>query len=82
MELSLKKTRGFLEKEYNLSSTAYKKTPTDNLFSIVVYTKIKNLGSESKVIYSFPDFFVIQNRKNRQNFHFEVKNSIQNGKNR
>lgn len=48
MELSLKKTRGFLEKEYNLSSTAYKKTPTDNLFSIVVYTKNKKFGKRIK----------------------------------
>ena len=42
---------------------------------------MKNLGSESKVIHSFPDFFVIQNGKNGQNFHFEVGNVIQNGKN-
>ena len=48
---------------------------------VLVHIKIKNLGSESKVIYSFPDFFVIQNGKNRRNFHFEVENSIQNGKN-
>ena len=42
---------------------------------------MKNLGSESKVIHSFPDFFVIQNGKNGQNFHFEVGKVIQNGKN-
>ena len=65
---------------------------------VLVHIKIKNLGSESKVIHGFPDFFiqngknsqnfyfetrkVIQNGKNSQNFHFEVKKSIQNGKNR
>ena len=27
---------------------------------VLVHIKIKNLGSESKVIRSFPDFFVIQ----------------------
>jgi len=49
---------------------------------VLVHIKIKNLGSESKVIYSFPDFFVIQNGKNSQNFHFEIRKVIQNGKNR
>lgn len=27
---------------------------------VLVHIKIKNLGSESKVIHCFPDFFVIQ----------------------
>ena len=40
---------------------------------VLVHIKIKNLGSESKVTHSFPDFFVIQNGKNRKNFHFEIK---------
>ena len=40
-----------------------------NLFAVYIYKE--NLGSESKVIHSFLDFFVIQNGKNRQNFHFE-----------
>ena len=48
---------------------------------VLVHIKIKNLGSESKVIRSFPDFFVIQNGKNGQNFHFEVGKVIQNAKN-
>ena len=33
------------------------------------------------MIRGFPDFFVIQNGKNGQNFHFEVRKIIQNGKN-
>lgn len=49
---------------------------------VFVHIKIKNLGSESKVIHSFPGFFVIQNGKNGQNFHFEVGKVIQNRKNR
>ena len=49
----------------------YKKIPTDNLLGALLYTRIENLGSESKVIHSFLDFFVIQNGKNSQNFHFE-----------
>lgn len=40
---------------------------------VLVHIKIKNLGSESKVIHCFPDFFVIKNGKNGQNFHFEIK---------
>ena len=47
---------------------------------VLVHIKIKNLGGGSKEIHSFPDFF-IQNGKNRQNFHFEVRKVIQNGKN-
>ena len=48
----------------------YKKIPTDNLLGALLYTRIENLGSESEVIHSFLDFFVIQNGKNRRNFHF------------
>ena len=60
MVLSSKKTRGFRRKSTAVVDCIYKKISTDNLLGELIYTKIKNLGSESKVIHSFPDFFVIQ----------------------
>ena len=60
----------------------YIQTTNNNLLIEVFYIqKQKNLGTESKVICGFPDFFVIQNGKNGQNFQFEVRKLIQNGKN-
>uniref|UniRef100_UPI003F9F07BE hypothetical protein n=1 Tax=Gemella haemolysans TaxID=1379 RepID=UPI003F9F07BE len=35
----------------------------DNLFVVDVYTKIENLGSESKVIHMFPDFLQFKMEK-------------------
>ena len=46
-----------------------------------MYIYKRNLGSESKMIRSFPDFFIIQNGKKDQNFHFEKKKRVKNGKN-
>ena len=55
----------------------------NNLLIEVFYIyKKRNLGSESKVIRGFLDFFVIQNGKRGQNFQFEVRKVVQNGKNR
>ena len=46
-----------------------------------MYIQERNLGNESKVIRSFPDFFIIQTEKKDQNFHFEKKKRVKNGKN-
>lgn len=53
-----------------------------------MYKKIKNLGRESnskiefvELAHSFPDFFIKQNGKNSQNFHFGRKKRVKNGKN-
>ena len=56
-------------------------TNNNLLIEVFYIQKQKNLGTESKVIRVFPDFFVIKNGKNSQNFHFEIRKVIQNGKN-
>ena len=61
----------------------YIQMTNNNLLIEVFYIqKQKNLGTESKVIRVFPDFFVIQNGKKGQNFQFEIIKVVQNGKNR
>ena len=61
----------------------YIQMTNNNLLIEVFYIqKQKNLGTESKVIRVFPDFFVIQNGKRGQNFQFEIIKVVQNGKNR
>ena len=53
-----------------------------------IYYITRNLGRESgskidfvESAHSFPDFFIIQDEKNSQNFQFENKKRVQNGKN-
>lgn len=41
----------------------YIQVAADNLFVVDVYTKIENLGSESKVIHMFPDFLQFKMEK-------------------
>ena len=41
----------------------YIQVSADNLFVVDVYTKIENLGSESKVIHMFPDFLQFKMEK-------------------
>ena len=41
----------------------YIQVAADNLFVVDVYTKIENLGSESKVIRGFPDFLLFKMEK-------------------
>ena len=53
-----------------------------------IYYITRNLGRESgskidfvESAHSFPDFFIIQDEKNSQNFQFGKRKRIQNGKN-
>ena len=59
MVLSLKKTRGFRRKSTTCRRLyIYKNSNRQFTWKTCIYKKTENLGTESKVICGFPDFFI------------------------